>query len=324
MKNKDPETLIELLRVMRFIRRVEEEIAHRYGEGKMRCPTHLSIGQEAVAAGTCLALARGDQVVSTHRGHAHYLAKGGDLKALIAELYGKATGCSSGRGGSMHLTDLSVGFIASTAILGNSIPVGVGLGLADALRRNRNVSCVFFGDATVEEGVFSESLSFAALKALPVLFVCENNLYSVYSPLAVRQPANREIWKFAGAHGLPAEHGDGNDAIEVYEKASSALDHVRSGRGPYFLEFATYRWREHCGPNYDNDLGYRSTEEFEIWRKRDPIPRLASHLLEVGFLDQTSLNALDAAILNDVEAAFRFAEESPFPEADETCKHLFA
>ena len=250
-----PAMAVKLLQCMKRIRFLEETIANRYSEQKMRCPTHLSIGQEAVAAGVCLALNREDQVFGTHRSHAHYMAKGGNIKAMIAEIHGKATGCSSGKGGSMHLVDLSVGFMGSTSIVGGTIPVGVGAALANRLHQNGKICCVFFGDGAVEEGVFHESVNFAVLKQLPVLFVCENNLYSVYSPLNVRQPEGREIWKFAAGYGMPSDHGNGNHAIEVFEKTEMALKHIRSGNGPYFLEFATYRRREHCGPNFDNDLG---------------------------------------------------------------------
>ena len=184
---------VELLRRMKRIRLTEETIAERYSEWKMRCPTHLCTGQEAIGAAVGLALRKDDFVVSTHRAHGHYLGKGGDLKRMLAEIYGKSTGCSSGKGGSMHLIDESVSFMGSTAIVGSTIPVGVGLGLSIRLNNTDQISCIFFGDGAVEEGVFYESLNFAALKKLPVLFICENNLYSVYSPFKVRQPAGRKI-----------------------------------------------------------------------------------------------------------------------------------
>ena len=323
VKGDNPETAFALLRSMKRIRFVEETIANRYSDQKMRCPTHLSIGQEAVAAGVCLALHRDDQVFGTHRSHAHYIAKGGDIKAMIAEIYGKAAGCSSGKGGSMHLVDLSVGFKGSTSIVGNTIPLGVGAAMANHLHKNGKVCCVFFGDAVIEEGVFHESLNFAVLKKLPVLFVCENNLYSVYSPLKVRQPEGREIWKFAAAYGIPSAHGNGNDALEVFEKTQAALEHIRRGDGPYFLEFATYRWREHCGPNFDNDIGYRTECEYLSWKKKDPIPLLESQLLSQDTIRQTDIEEMDKIIQSEVEQAFIFAEESPFPDPEETFKGLY-
>ena len=269
------ETLkIDFLSSMMRIRLVEESIAERYSEGKMRCPTHLSIGQEAIATGVCANLSLEDLALSGHRAHAHYLAKGGCLKKMIAEIYGKATGCSKGLGGSMHLIDKSVGFMGSTAIVGNTIPVAVGLGLSLKLKNSNYVSCVFFGDGAVEEGVFYESVNFAVLHKLPVLFICENNLYSVYSDLEVRQPQGRVIHEMVEGMGIEADFGDGNKVHEVFEKVSKAKSNILLGKGPQFLEFETYRWREHCGPNYDNDIGYRTEEEFLEWRKRDPIKNI--------------------------------------------------
>ncbi|MEI6149590.1 MAG: thiamine pyrophosphate-dependent dehydrogenase E1 component subunit alpha [bacterium] len=316
--------MLELLKCMTRIRCVEETIAARYGEQKMRCPVHLSIGQEGSAAGVCLALEQNDQVVSTHRAHAHYLAKGGDLKRMIAEIYGKKTGCSGGKGGSMHLIDLSVGFLGSTAIVANTIPIGVGAALSNRILGNGKVACVFFGDAAIEEGVFHEAANFAVVRKLPVIFVCENNLYSVYSPLGVRQPADRAIWRFAAGYGMAATHGDGNDAPAVHALARQAVDHVRSGKGPFFLELATYRWREHCGPHFDNDLGYRTVEEFQEWQVCDPISRLETHLKDTSVLNESALRKMEKDITDEVEDAFRFAEESEFPDAAEVFRQVFA
>jgi len=319
-----PEIGPKLFRSMKFIREVEESIALKYPDGKMRCPTHLSIGQEAIAAGVCLALDPADQIFSTHRAHAHYLAKGGSLKAMLAEIYGKATGCCGGKGGSMHLIDLSANFLGSTAIVGNSIPIAVGAALTNQILNTGKVTCVFFGDAAIEEGVFHEAANFAALRKLAVLFVCENNLYSVYSPLEVRQPAGREIWRFVSGYGMKTAHGNGNNAAEVFNLTRDALEHIRSGNGPCFLEFATYRWREHCGPNYDNELGYRTLQEFEEWKSRDPIAGLQRELQANGVLDDAALLALESDIKNEVALAFKFAEESPFPGRERMTAELFA
>ncbi|MFO0541464.1 MAG: thiamine pyrophosphate-dependent dehydrogenase E1 component subunit alpha [Phenylobacterium sp.] len=303
-----------ILRDMIRIRAVEEAIADRYGEQKMRCPTHLSIGQEGPAAAVGAVLGPEDLAVSGHRAHAHYLAKGGDLPAMIAEIYGKATGCSRGNGGSMHLVDEAVGFMGSTAIVGGTVPVGVGLALSLAVRRKPGLVCIFIGDAVLETGVFYESAGFAAVRKLPVLFVCENNLYSVYSPLEVRQPAGRALSDVAAAVGLQASSGDGNDPRAAYGLLKSAADRARSGDGPQFVELATYRWREHCGPLFDNDLGYRSEAEYLVWKARDPIPRLMQELREEGALDPAWLEAAEAEIRAEIEAAFAFAEASPFPD----------
>jgi len=319
-----PEVARRLLFQMKRIRFVEEEIARRYPEGKMRCPTHLSIGQEAVAAAAGLALRKDDLAVSGHRAHAHYLAKGGNLPAMIAEIYGKATGCASGKGGSMHLIDESAGFKGSTAIVGGTVPVGVGLAYAIKLKHGEQVSCVFMGDAVAEAGVFFESINFAALKKLPVLFVCENNLYSVYSPLRVRQPEGRRIYNMVEAVGVPSAHGDGNDGPAVYQIVSTALSEIRAGAGPRFVEFDTYRWREHCGPLYDNDLGYRTEAEFLEWKAKDPIPRLERRLIGDGSASQADMDRMRVDIEGEVARAFEFAESSPFPDAREAYTSVYS
>jgi pyruvate dehydrogenase E1 component alpha subunit len=308
---------------MKRIRATEEEIARRYPQGKMRCPTHLSIGQEAVAVGACAALNQDDIAISTHRAHAHYLAKGGSLRAMIAELHGKVTGCSKGRGGSMHLIDLAVGFEGSTAIVANTIPVGVGIALALSLEKSNGISCVFLGDGAIEEGAFYESANFAAVRKLPVLFICENNLYSVYSPLSVRQAAGREIYKLAAAIGLEAMQADGNDVRVVKEAVQSAVDRIRAGGGPQFIEFSTYRWREHCGPNYDNDIGYRQESEFLEWQRRDPLVLLAANLKEAGLLSDRQISEFDRRITSEIAEAFDFAEKSPFPDAKDAGRFVY-
>ncbi|HET6882539.1 MAG TPA: thiamine pyrophosphate-dependent dehydrogenase E1 component subunit alpha, partial [Pirellulales bacterium] len=200
-----------LLRSMLRIRLIEEGIARTYADQQMRCPVHLCTGQEAVAAGVCAALDDSAQVMSTHRAHGHYLAKGGNLRAMLAEMYGKATGCAGGYGGSMHLIDLSAGFLGAAPIVGSTIPIAVGVAFGSSLRGENRVVVAFFGEGATEEGAFHEAMNFAALKRLPVLFVCENNLYSVYSPLGVRQPAARSVWQTAAGHGIESRHGDGND-----------------------------------------------------------------------------------------------------------------
>jgi TPP-dependent pyruvate/acetoin dehydrogenase alpha subunit len=315
---------IQLLRGMKRIRLVEEGIADRYPQGKMRCPMHLSIGQEAAAIGIGLALEPSDLAVSTHRAHAHYLSKGGNLKAMLAEIYGKASGCSGGRGGSMHLVDNKVGFIGSTAIVGNSIPIGVGLALSLQLEKSSAISTVFCGDGSMEEGVFYESANFSAVRKLPVLFVCENNLYSVYSHLSVRQPQGRKIYKMVEAIGIPTLFVDGNDPQAVYEAALIAIAHIRDGRGPFFLELATYRWREHCGPNYDNNIGYRTEEEFQKWKQKDPILFYEKKLLTGHILDKLVVKKMEDEIKDEIQIAFDFAEDSPFPKPEYALQGMFA
>lgn len=303
---------LDLYKDMLRIRLIEESIANRYHEQKMRCPVHLSIGQEAVAVGVCKAALQTDYLISNHRAHAHYLAKGGSLKAMIAEIYGKATGCSMGRGGSMHLVDRSVGMYGSTPIVGGSIPIGVGLAFATSLKQEKNITIIFFGEGATEEGVFVESLNFAALKNLPILFVCENNFYSVYSPLNVRQSDRRDRAAIARAHGIIAKTGYGNDAEEVHRLAEEAVTSIREGNGPVFLEFDTYRHREHCGPNFDNNIGYRTEEEVLFWEKKCPI-KLQAQRINADF---PITDGIELLILNEIEEAFAFAEQSPFPHFD--------
>ena len=303
--------LSELQASMLRIRLVEESIANKYSEQKMRCPTHLSIGQEAIAVGVCSNLTNEDQVLSTHRAHAHYLAKGGCLNSMLAEIYGKVTGCSKGMGGSMHLIDKSVGFMGSTAIVGNTIPVAVGLALEKKLTRKKSIACVFFGDGATEEGAFYESVNFAIIHSLPILFICENNLYSVYSGLEVRQPMDRKIYKMVRAMGISAQHGNGNDVEEVARKVKHAKTMILKSGGPQFLEFDTYRWREHCGPNFDNNIGYREESEFLKWKKKDPLK---------NFYSENSQKYIDRkidTISQEIDDAHQFADDSKFPTLQE-------
>lgn len=314
----------ELLARMWKIRLTEEAIAEKYPHGKMRCPTHLCTGQEAVSAAVGYALRPDDFAVSTHRAHGHYLGKGGDLRKMMAEIYGKAAGCSRGKGGSMHLIDKSVSFMGSTAIVGGTIPLGVGLGLSIKLHGTDQISCVFLGDGSVEEGVFYESVNFAVLKRLPVLFVCENNLYSVYSPLKVRQPEDRKIFQMVQGMGCSAHAGDGNDCVEVYSVISQVLQEMRQGAGPVFFEFSTYRWREHCGPFFDNDLGYRTEAEYLSWKDQDPVLKLQRALLEKSLLTQAEVDILKHAVQEEVNMSFEFAENSEFPEPGEAYSQVYA
>jgi pyruvate dehydrogenase E1 component alpha subunit len=224
----------------------------------------------------------------------------------------------------MHLIDTKVGFMGSTAIVSNSMPVGVGLGLSLQLRKSNAVSTVFCGDGSLEEGAFYESANFASVRNLPVLFICENNLYSVYSHLRVRQPMGRKIHKMVEAIGVPSALVDGNDPQAVYEAAVAAIDHIRQGQGPFFLELTTYRWREHCGPNYDNNIGYRTEEEFQEWKQKDPIPRLEEKLLNERMLDRQEVKNMEDEIQAEILAAFDFAENSPYPESEQAFQGIFS
>lgn len=314
----------DLLFRMRRLRAVEETIAARYSEGRMRCPVHLSTGQEAVSAAVGLVLRPTDLAVSGHRAHTHYLGKGGSLPRMLAEIYGKAAGCSRGKGGSMHLIDETVGFKGSTAIVGGTVPIGTGLGLSIKRRGTDQVACVFLGDAVVEEGVFFESVNFAVLHRLPVLYVCENNLYSVYSSLAVRQPAGRVIHEMVAGLGIKTGTADGNDPEAVFASCDEHVRAIRAGGGPAFLEYPTYRWREHCGPNFDNDIGYRTEAEYLAWKERDPVATYARRLLHGHELTADDIEAMDRAITAEIQDAFVFAEASPFPPAETAGADVYA
>jgi len=302
---------------------IEEAIAERYVDQEMRCPVHLSIGQEASAVGVCHALLSTDRVFSTHRCHAHYLAMSGNFNAMLAEIYGKAAGCLGGRGGSMHLSDPEKGLIASVPIVASSIPLAVGTALSDQIDGNNNVSVTFFGDASVEEGVFHESSNFASLRNLPVLFVCENNLYSVYTPLRDRQPS-RPLTELARAHGIKSMHVDGNDVVAVFNAAQNAVALARRGEGPTFLLLDTYRWREHCGPAFDNHIGYRTEAEYEAWNIKCPIKATKKMLMDQKMLSKLDEDALVTDISREIEAAFDFAKTSPLPEPLSASAHVYA
>lgn len=294
------------------IRRVEEAIAIRYAEQEMRCPMHLCIGQEAIAVGVCAAMDAGDRVFSNHRAHGHYLARGGDLNAMVAELYGRATGCCGGRGGSMHLIDLAVGFMGSTPIVGGTVPLAVGSAWASSLRQDGNVTVVFFGDGCFEEGVVHESLNFASLHRLPVVFVCENNGFSVYTQRRERQPS-RPIYRVAEAQGMAAIAGNGNDVEQVLGLARDAVESARRGEGPQFLELSTYRWREHCGPDFDDGLDYRSAAEIEAGIRDCPIARHAARLTAADAAHHAAIAGFETAIAREIDAAFEFALASRKP-----------
>ena len=315
--------LKEFWRRMKRIRMVEEAIAEAYPVGEMRCPTHLCIGQEAAGAAAGMALRPDDFAVSSHRAHGHYLGKGGDLFRMLAEIHGKADGCSKGKGGSMHLVDTSVGFMGSTAIVANTIPVGVGLGLSIQLKETDQISCVFLGDGAVEEGVFYESVNFAAVRKLPVLFICENNLYSVYSPLGVRQPKKRSIQGMVESIGVDGKTlTDG--ASDILSGVTAAVGRVRASGEPFFIEIPTYRWREHCGPNMDDDLGYRPEEEVRNRKERDPLACFENELLTAGQLTDASISSEEAAIELEITEAFKAVAGAAFPDPEEMFSGVYS
>jgi pyruvate dehydrogenase E1 component alpha subunit len=319
-----PLDLLKLYEVALKIRLVEEEIAKRYPEGQMRCPVHLSIGQESTSALFSLIQKQQDTAISTHRAHAHYLAKQGNLQSMIAEIYGKATGCSRGRGGSMHLIDLSVNFLGSSAIVGNSIPIGVGSAFAHKLKENNSVSFVFIGDGAIEEGVFYESANFAAIHKLPAVFICENNLYSVYTRLDPRQPQGRSISQLATAIGLKSDQVDSFNYRKSFEVLSNLTSYARNGEGPVFLELATYRVLEHCGPNDDDNLGYRPEAELIEFKHRDVINEIQKEILINEVATEKELTILKEKLLEEIGIAFTQAINDPFPSLADVLSGVYA
>ncbi len=315
---------IALYRRMVLIRKTEEVLALRYREQEMRTPSHFGVGQEAVAAGVCMALNEKDAVYSHHRCHNHYLGCGGDVFQLAAELYGREGGCALGRGGSVHLTARSKGFVVSTAILGQTVPLAVGSALAFKMDGAPQVGVTFFGDAACEEGVIYESLNFASVHQLPVLFVCENNLYSTESLLGVRQAPGTRLVERAESFKVPGRTIDGNDLFGVHSAAREITARMRAGGGPFFLECNTYRWLEHVGPKFDYELGrtYRSREELEAWMARCPVLLAGRRLVEDGIASPADLEAWQSGIQDEVEAAVLAAKSSPWPNPAELFRHI--
>lgn len=316
------DTLVSLYYEMLRIRKVQLRIESLYHLDEMKTPIHLCIGQEAVAVGVCANLNKDDYVSSTHRGHGHYLAKGGDLKRMIAELYCRETGCSKGRGGSMHLVDVSVGHIGSSSIVGGGIPIGTGLALAIKMRQEGRVSVVFFGDGAVNEGVLYESVNFAILKRLPVIFIYENNQFSVCSRIASRQ-AGETIFHATPADQMYTKMVDGNSVMDVYEAAKMAVDRARRGHGPSFIECQTYRVRGHAGSGSDASLGYRTTTEISEWEARCPVATFRNRLMAERIIGEEELGKMEEAIETEIDAAFEFAQSSPLPRAEDLALYVF-
>jgi pyruvate dehydrogenase E1 component alpha subunit len=314
LTNKNIEKIYRKFIEIRFL---ELEISKRYSEGKMRCPVHLSIGQEIVPAILSLLVNKSDFFISTHRGHAHYIAKNGNISEMISEIYGKNTGTSKGKGGSMHLIDTKVNFMGTSAIVGNSIPVGVGLGLSNKINNKKSLSFVFFGDGATEEGVFYEAVNFSAVKEIPVVYICENNKYSVYSPLDVRQPKNRDIHKILNGMGIKTFFSHSKSLNEIHSTLNRAIKYTKIKRKPVFIECMTSRWLEHCGPNNDDSLEYRDIKELEAYKKNDFQKKLESKL-ENDFVSKTQKE-----VLKKINFAFKFAELSPTPKKKDLKSNVF-
>ena len=304
--------------MMLTIRYTEEIIAERYKNQEMKTPVHLGIGQEAPAVAVCTNLISGDAVFSHHRAHNHFLASGGSIFSLVAELHGRVGGCSRGRGGSVHLTHTNKIFFASNAILGESTALAAGSALSFKLQKQKNIGVSFFGDATWEEGVLYETLNFAAIHALPILFVCENNLYATESPLSVRKPSRSNFIDRAKSFGIEAHRLDGNDLVELQQKISEIISEIRVNPAPIVIECETYRWKEHVGVRFDHELGreYRDLNELNEWQKKDPISRMQGYLLLNNILTLRDVQSLKHEVQLEVEHEFELARLSPFPDPD--------
>jgi TPP-dependent pyruvate/acetoin dehydrogenase alpha subunit len=317
--------LKELYKTMVRIRLSEESFVQPILRGEIRCPVHLYTGQEAIAAGVCAVLKKGDYIFGNHRSHGHYLGKGGNLKELVAEVYCADTGCSRGRGGSMHLIAPDRGLLGTVPIVGGTISLAVGAALATKLRGEKRVTVSFFGDGAAGEGVLYEAMNFASLRKLPIIFACENNFYSTHMPIReCRSQSN--IFKLSELYCIPGYRVDGNDILKVYEIAREAVEMCRVGQGPVFLEFLTYRIRGHVGPD-DNVQGFhkdiRPAEEITKWKKRDPIRKLKRHILAKGFMRKQDLERIHRRVEREVERAHLFARRSNSPRKSRLTFYVF-
>ena len=317
------EQLVAWYRAMLRIRRVEEEIERRYHQDHMKTPIHLVIGQEAAAVGCCAALRETDLVYTSHRTHGAYLAKGGDLGRMLCEMHCRINGCVGSRGGSMHLIDKSVGMAGTSAIVGGAVPIATGAALAARMKQDDRVVVVFIGDATTEEGVTAESLNFAALKKLPVIFFCENNFYSVQSPLAARQPA-RDIRAWAQAHAMRGVSVDGVNVLAVNDAVRDAVARARAGDGPTFVEVAVYRFRAHGGAGDDSRTGYRTEAERIAWEAVDPLRLFREYLMRSAKLDAAAIQTMEREIAVEIADAFELALASPNPTEEDLYRHVYA
>lgn len=315
--------LIGLYRGMLRIRMIQEAIESRYHEDEMKTPIHLVIGQEATSVGVCAALRDTDLVYSSHRTQGNYLAKGGSLKGMLSELYCRANGCVGSRGGSMHLLDKSVGYAGSSALVAGSVPIATGSAFAAQYLKKDQVNVVFFGDAATEEGALWEALNFAALKSLPVIYVCENNFYSVCSSLEVRQP-RVDIYKKAESFGLNSVRIDGTKVLDVFEATREAVDRARSGGGPSFIESVAYRWRGHGGAGDDSASGYRDIKEAQAWQEFCPIAGLYRNLVQQNLIDEPRQTAMTENICEEILEAFEHAINSPNPEEKDLSTHVYS
>jgi acetoin:2,6-dichlorophenolindophenol oxidoreductase subunit alpha len=319
--NLSPDKQREMLRQMLTIRRFEERASDDYGAGKIYGVVHCYIGEEAVAVGVCTALGQGDRIISTHRGHGHCIAKGADLNRMMAELYGRQAGYCKGKGGSMHIADFGIGMLGANGIVAGGIAIVTGAGLAAQMEGKGGVAVSFFGDGASNAGPFHECLNIAATWKLPMIYVCENNMYAAQTA-AARTHALPDVAARAAGYGIPGVVVDGNDVFAVYQAANQAVDRARSGGGPTLIECKTYRWRAHTERKGQPDP--RDPVEREAWQRKDPIALLERQLREQGELDDAGLRSIEGDIMATLEAAIAFAEASPFPLPEQATDDVFS
>lgn len=313
---------VNALERMKLIRKAEEVLGDNIENGNIKCPCHLSIGQEAIPVGISKFLTKNDFVFGNHRSHGHYLSLTDDVHSLFAETLGKVTGSSKGMGGSMHVISKENGFHGSVPIVSATIPISVGAGLTAKLQKQNAISVSYFGDGSTEEGTFHESLNLASFYKLPVLFVCENNLFSSHMHINERQPFD-SVARFADPHKIPSETIDGNNITDVFNIAKKAIELLRHGNGPFFIEAVTYRWRGHVGPDENVDVGLRRKEDLNIWKKRDPIGRLEKSLLNSNILSEINISEMNNKIDSIISNAWEKAMNDPFPELEQLSNTVY-
>lgn len=319
----DSNQLFNLYKSMKRIAMVEDSIAERYNSEirKMHTPIHLCNGQEAVAVGVCSCLEKEDMIFSNHRNHGHYLAKGGNLKAMIAELYSKETGCCHGKGGSMHLFDLENGISLSSAIVAGNVSIATGYALANKLKKNGRVTCVFFGDGASEEGSVYESICLAKIKNIPIIYICENNRYAINTPLSDREPFSYISQKFERI--IPCRIIDGYNIEDIYTQTKDAVNNVKAGNGPILLEFMTYRFRDHSNTGDGVNTFIRTQDEWDSWKKRDVIVELENKLIFEDKIYKTKIQRYIEDVNKEILNAFEFAEKSDFPTKEALFKNVY-
>lgn len=317
------EFLRALMEKMLLIRQTEMRIAQLVTDKKIATPCHLYVGQEAVAVGVCAALEDEDYVFSPHRSHGHFLAKGGNLNKFFAEIFCRKEGCSGGRGGSMHLCEPSKGLLGSSSIVAGVLGIGLGPAMKRKIMGEGGISVIFHGDCVPEEGIWHESLNFAAVNKLPVVYVCENNLYAASLPLKERRVSDN-IPEVAAAHGLPTQVVFGNDVLAVYEAAKEAVKRAKDGEGPQFIEYRTYRWLGHVGPRDDIDVGLRSREELDEWKAKCPIKYFSNKLVEDGVMTQAEYDELFEVVNTRVSEAEKFGANAPKVDPETLLEHVYS